>query len=374
MKKLNKSTISILFLLVGLLLSSTAMNQHFEEKSFHQSQITSDLGAQVSEVGLSEVQVVQPISESPMPVYHLTSSRMFTILYLKLNFTGTTTLDGIQVSGQPTIIVDGSVFPIRSRYDEFTMFLTLSQGLHVISLVNIGVSGNAGAYELVFAHQSFIVSVGPDAAIPSFSPFQTSFELNVTFDPSREFTSDEAPLDQALISPTTIEGNLSKVTATLEGTGFIGDLSTPGPFPSTSGILLLQTADGIRSIPAVGTEETLGFGDGLPIANFISLFPIGYDPSSPYYANMVFFGADTVSFHGVTNDSSVTQPTDTASTVTSSSTTSSSQNTSNITSSEIETSSDTIPTSSTISPIGLPVFMGSVIMAIGTILLRRKLK
>lgn len=211
--KFNRLPVLIL-LFVGLTLGSAGINRYVEKNSI--SQTSPDLNVEIVEIGYSEIQLVAPVSETPIPIYHLNSSRMFTILYLRMNFTGTSSVDGIQLSGQPTIIVDGSVYPIRSRYNDFNMFLTLDQGTHIISLLNIGVSGTAGAYQMIFSHLSFIVQVGLNPSIPTLSPYRTSFDLNVSYDPNLEFYSDQAHLDRALVSPTTFEGTYSFFNAPLK--------------------------------------------------------------------------------------------------------------------------------------------------------------
>ena len=285
----------VILILAGLI--PAGISVLVKKQSVSQVQSTPDLNVQIVEIGASEVQLLQPVSETPIPAYHLNSSRMFTILYLKLNFTGTTTVDGKQLSGQPTVIMDGAIFPIRSRYNGFRMFLTLTQGTHIISLVNIGISGNAGEYAPTVSHTSFLVHVGSQPKIPSLTGFQASYELNITYDPNRGFNRQLAHLDKAFVQPRIIEGNYSVFNATLEGTGFVGDLDSSA-FTPVQGITFLQTADGMRNISVSGTVETMAFGNDLPIANFISMYPIGYGSTSQY-GNMSFFGLDAVSFRGI---------------------------------------------------------------------------
>ncbi len=361
LEKLNKYTFLVLLLLAGLMLTSAGISVFVKNQPVSQRQVTSELNVQVVEIGQSEVQPLQAINETPIPVYYLNSSRMFTILYLRMNFTGTTTVDGNQLTGQPTIILDGSVFPIRSRYNEFKMFLTLTQGMHIVSLVNIGVSGNSGAYDVVFSHTSFLIQVGPLSDIPTFSSFQISYVLNVTYDPSRDFNRNQAHLDQALVRPTIFDGNYTIFNATLEGTGFFGDLSASATFSPVQGIVFLQTANGMHHVPASATEETIGFGDHLPVTNFISIYPVGYDPTSRYYANMAFFEAEAISFRGLTNGSLNLSDPSTSTGITTK------------TEPQISSSNPITTSESLTNPaFGLPIALVPAMVAVAMVILRRK--
>ncbi len=348
----SKYPLIIILSLVALMVTSSGVNVFVKHEPISQNQFTSELNVKIIEIGQSELNLLQPISETPLPTYFLNSSRMFTILYLNMNFMGTTTVDGIQMIGQPTIIMDGVVYPIRSRYNKFRMFLTLTQGTHIISLVNMGISSSAGLYVPIFSHTSFIVQVGSYFETISLSSFQTAYQLNATYDPNQGFNSNLAHLDKAFIQPSVIDGNYTVFNATLEGTGFVGYLPANDSFTPIPSAIFLQTADGIRNISTSGIEETKSFGENIPIANFISMYPIGFD-SPPYSGNpnMTFFGADVVSFRGQTNGSvvSVTETT--------------------------PTTSATIPEEpSTPSSLNLelPIVFGSVIMALVLLIRRNK--